>query len=64
MTSKELPLTTTTAPEVASVNVAFTAAPEKGDTRSIRTAPFSSSVLLRFGPSQTGSEAENSPCAS
>jgi Tfp pilus assembly protein PilW len=63
LTAKELPLTTTTAANVAKVTVGFIQAPEKGDTRSGRTASLSDSMLLRFGPSETGSEAENAPCA-
>jgi Tfp pilus assembly protein PilV len=57
-----VPLTTTTAKTVANVNVSFTQAPETGDTRAGRTTALSDSVLLRFGPSETGTEAENTPC--
>jgi type II secretory pathway component PulJ len=57
-----VPLTTTTAKTVAGVKISFIQAPESGDTRVGRTTNLSDSVLLRFGPSETGTEAENTPC--
>jgi hypothetical protein len=51
------------AKEVAKVSIKFTQAPENGDTRIGRLAPFSGSVVLRFEPSEAGTEAENAPCS-
>jgi len=62
LVSVAVPLTTTTAKTVAKVAIAFTQAPETSDTRAGRTTALSDSVLLRFGPSETGTEAENTPC--
>ncbi|HEV3319105.1 MAG TPA: prepilin-type N-terminal cleavage/methylation domain-containing protein [Solirubrobacteraceae bacterium] len=50
------------AQEIAKVTIGFTQAPDSGDTRSGRTAGFSDSVVLRFNPSETGTEAVNIPC--
>jgi hypothetical protein len=51
--------------EVAKVAIGFTQAPENGNTQVEldRTAAFSDSVVLRFNPSETGSEANNDACA-
>jgi len=57
-----VPLTTTNAKTVAKVSVGLTQAPESGDTRAGRTANVSDAVLLRFGPSETGTGVENTPC--
>jgi type II secretory pathway pseudopilin PulG len=57
-----VPLTTTTAKTIANVKISFTQAPESGDTRTGRTTNLSDSVLLRFSPGETGTEAENTPC--
>lgn len=57
-----VPLTATTAKTVANVNISLTQAPDSGDTRPGRTANLSDSVLLRFTPGETGTEAENKPC--
>jgi type II secretory pathway pseudopilin PulG len=59
---KAVPLTTTTAKTVANVRISFTQAPETGDTRHGRTTNLSDSVLLRYSPGETGTEAENTPC--
>jgi type II secretory pathway pseudopilin PulG len=57
-----VPLTATTAKAVANVKIALTQAPDSGDTRPGRAAELSDSVLLRFSPGETGTEAENTPC--
>jgi type II secretory pathway component PulJ len=62
LVSVAVPLTTTTAKTVANVAISFVQAPETGDTRKGRTTELSDSVLLRFGPGETGTEAENTPC--
>jgi len=63
LTEVAVPLTTTTAKTVAKVSIGFTQAPESGDTRAGRTVNLSDVALLRFGPSETGTEAENTPCS-
>jgi Tfp pilus assembly protein PilW len=67
MLPSELPLTTATAEEVAKVSIAFTQAPESGDTGESRgggrTTDLAGSVALRFDPTETGAEIENEPCA-
>lgn len=62
LASSEIPLLTATAEKVAKVAINFTQAPEGGDTRLNRTANFSDTVVLRFNPTETGSEASNIPC--
>lgn len=63
LVSVPVPLTTTTAKTVAKVAISFTQAPETSDTRTGRTTVLSDSVLLRFGTSETGTEAESPPCS-
>ncbi len=48
--------------ELAKVTIGFTQAPESADTRTDRTASLSDAVVLRFTPTETGTEAVNSPC--
>ncbi len=63
----ELPLTTALAEEVAKVSIGYTQAAESGQTGTSkgggRTTNLAGSVVLRFGPSETGKEVENEPCA-
>lgn len=55
--------TAASANEVAKVAINFTQAPEAGSTKlGGRTVPFSDTVVLRFNPTETGSEAEDEPC--
>lgn len=62
LSSSELPLSIATAENVAKVTISFSQAPEDANTQQGRTASFSDSVILRFNPSETGSEADNIPC--
>ncbi len=57
----ELPPTTITAKRIAKVTIAYTQAPERGDTRKGHTASFSDSVVLRLTPTESNSE--GSTCA-
>ena len=52
-----------TGAEIAKVSVNFTQAPEGTDTKPSSAVSLSDSVLLRFNPSETGTEAQNVPCA-
>jgi prepilin-type N-terminal cleavage/methylation domain-containing protein len=61
LASTELPPTIITAKRIAKVTVAFTQAPERGDTRQGHTANFSDSVVLRLTPPESNSE--GSTCA-
>lgn len=54
--------TAAAAKEIAKVTIGFTQAPSSEDTHEGRTASFSDSVVLRFDPSETGSQADNFPC--
>jgi type II secretory pathway component PulJ len=49
--------------EIAKVSINFTQAPEAKDTTPTSAVSLSDSVLLRFSPPETGTEAENTPCA-
>ena len=49
--------------EIAKVSVNFTQGPEGTDTKPSSAVSLSDSVLLRFNPSETGTEAQNVPCA-
>jgi hypothetical protein len=51
------------AAEIAKVSVNFTQGPEGTDTKPSSAVSLSDSVLLRFNPSETGTEAQNVPCA-
>jgi type II secretory pathway pseudopilin PulG len=70
-TSSEIePLTTAAAitaaakaNEVAKVSISFIQGPEGRDSKPSTSVSVSDSVLLRFNPAETGSEAENAPCA-
>jgi Tfp pilus assembly protein PilV len=62
LSATEIPLSASTAENVARVAISFAQAPEDKDTRLGRTASFSDSVVLRFNPAETGSEVENIPC--
>ncbi|HXP38357.1 MAG TPA: prepilin-type N-terminal cleavage/methylation domain-containing protein [Solirubrobacteraceae bacterium] len=57
----ELPPTVTTAKRIAKVKIAYTQAPERGDTRTGHTASFNDSVILRLTPPESNSE--GSTCA-
>jgi len=61
LASTELPPTATTAKRIATVTIAYTQAPERGDTRTGHTANFSDSVVLRLTPPESNSE--GSTCA-
>jgi len=49
------------AEEIAAVSIAFTQAPESGNTETNRTAPVSDQIILRF-TSTASKEVTNSPC--
>ncbi len=49
--------------EIVKVSINFTQAPEVLDTTPSSAVPLSDSVLLRFSAPETGTEAENTPCA-
>lgn len=51
------------AAEIAKVSVSFTQGPEGTDTKPSSAVSLSDSVLLRFNPSETGTEAQDVPCA-
>ena len=57
--ASKLPLSETTAAEVAKVTVGFTQAPSDEDLQLSRTVNFSDSVVLRIDPTETTSEG---PC--
>jgi hypothetical protein len=57
--STSLPLSTTTAEEVAKVTIGFTQAPTDEDIQLSRTVNFSDSAVLRIDPTETSSEG---PC--
>lgn len=48
--------------DIAKVTINFSQAPEAGDTRLDRIVPFSDAVVLRFNPTESGSEANNEAC--
>ena len=52
----ELPPTAVTAKRIAKVTIAFTQAPERGDTRAGHTSSFAASVALRLTPPESNSE--------
>lgn len=54
--SSELPLTAVTANKVAKVAIAFTQAPENGDTREGHTTSYASAAVLRLTPTETSGE--------
>jgi len=49
--------------EIVQVSINFTQAPEATDTKPSSAISISDTVLLRFSPTETGTEAENTPCA-
>jgi prepilin-type N-terminal cleavage/methylation domain-containing protein len=57
----ELPPTAIAAKRIAQVTIAYTQAPERGDTRTGHTTRFSDSVTLRLTPPESNSE--GSTCA-
>jgi prepilin-type N-terminal cleavage/methylation domain-containing protein len=61
LVSAELPPTVSTTKRIAKVKIAYTQAPERGDTRAGHTASFSDSVVLRLTPPESNSE--GSTCA-
>lgn len=61
LASSEFPPTAAVAKRIARVKIAFTQAPEHGDTRTGHTTSFSGAVSLRLTP--TESSAEGSTCA-
>ncbi len=56
LATSELPPTTVTAAQIAKVTIAYTQAPEHGDTRAGHTTSFMSSVSLRLTPTESNSE--------
>ncbi|HWF31134.1 MAG TPA: prepilin-type N-terminal cleavage/methylation domain-containing protein [Solirubrobacteraceae bacterium] len=59
--ASELPPSAVTAKRIARVTIAYTQAPERGDTRAGHTASFRNSVVLRLTPPESNSE--GSTCA-
>jgi Tfp pilus assembly protein PilW len=56
LVSSELPPSAVTAKRIAKVTIAFSQAPEHGDTRKGHTSSFSGSISLRLTPPESNSE--------